>query len=115
MGDGPGLCVLTQSGGMMSNLREAAQAKGIPLGYAISTGNEAVVGVEDYLAYMLDNDAIKVITMFVEQIRKPQQFIKLAVQARQKGKTIVMLHPGKSAASREAAKSHTGHQDIIGA
>lgn len=108
LGDGPGLCVLTQSGGMMSNLREAAQAKGIPLGYAISTGNEAVVGVEDYLAYMLDNDAIKVITMFVEQIRKPQQFIKLAVQARQKGKTIVMLHPGKSAASREAAKSHTG-------
>lgn len=102
------LCVLTQSGGMMSSLRETSQARGIPLSYAISTGNEAAVGVEDYLAYLLDDALTRVVTMYVEHIRRPQLFLQLASKAREKGKFIVLLHPGKSEASKEAAQSHTG-------
>jgi acetate---CoA ligase (ADP-forming) len=102
------LCILAQSGGMMSNLREIAQARGISLTHAISTGNEAIAGVEDYLAYLVEDEPTKVIAMYVEHIRRPKLFLELSVQAREKGKTIVLLHPGKSEASREAAQSHTG-------
>jgi acetate---CoA ligase (ADP-forming) len=102
------LCILAQSGGMMSNLREIAQARGISLTHAISTGNEAIAGVEDYLAYLIDDKPTKVISMYVEHIRRPKLFLELAASARQKGKTIVLLHPGRSEASREAAQSHTG-------
>ena len=35
----------------------------------VSTGNEAVVGLEDFLAELIDDDATRVITLFVEQIR----------------------------------------------
>jgi acetate---CoA ligase (ADP-forming) len=102
------LCILAQSGGMMSNLREIAQARGISLTHAISTGNEAIAGVEDYLAYLLDDEPTKVIAMYVEHIRRPKTFLELAAKAREQGKTIVLLHPGRSEASREAAQSHTG-------
>ncbi|WP_462409760.1 acetate--CoA ligase family protein [Neobacillus sp. Marseille-QA0830] len=102
------LCVLTQSGGMMSNLRETAQARGISLSYAISTGNEAMVGVEDYLSFLVDDNQTKIIAMYMEQVRRPKLFLRLAAQARQRGKAIVLLHPGRSEASREAAQSHTG-------
>jgi acetate---CoA ligase (ADP-forming) len=102
------LCILAQSGGMMSNLREIAQARGISLTHAISTGNEAIAGIEDYLAYLLDDEPTKVIAMYVEHIRRPKLFLELAAHARQKRKTIVLLHPGRSEASREAAQSHTG-------
>jgi acetate---CoA ligase (ADP-forming) len=102
------LCILAQSGGMMSNLREIAQARGISLTHAISTGNEAIAGVEDYLSYLLEDEPTKVIAMYVEHIRRPKIFLELAAKTRQKGKTIILLHPGKSEASREAAQSHTG-------
>ncbi|MEH7253159.1 acetate--CoA ligase family protein [Neobacillus niacini] len=102
------LCILSQSGGMMSNLREIAQARGISLTHAISTGNEAIAGVEDYLAYLIEDESTKVITMYVEHIRRPKLFLDLSAKARKKGKTIVLLHPGRSEASREAAQSHTG-------
>jgi acetate---CoA ligase (ADP-forming) len=102
------LCILAQSGGMMSNLREIAQARGISLTHAISTGNEAIAGIEDYLAYLIEDEFTKVIAMYVEHIRRPKLFLDLSAKVRQKGKTIVLLHPGRSEASREAAKSHTG-------
>jgi acetate---CoA ligase (ADP-forming) len=102
------LCILAQSGGMMSNLREIAQARGISLTHAISTGNEAIAGIEDYLAYLIEDEPTKVIAMYVEHIRRPKLFLELSAKARQMGKTIVLLHPGRSEASREAAQSHTG-------
>src|SRR5262249_24245299 len=49
-----------------------------------------------------------VITVFAEQIRRPQRFLELAARAREAGKAIVLLHPGRSAAARAAAQSHTG-------
>ena len=47
-------------------------------------------------------------SVFVEQIRHPKRFLALAAEARRRGKPIVLMHPGRSARSREAAKSHTG-------
>ncbi|WP_408007973.1 CoA-binding protein [Pseudalkalibacillus sp. A8] len=104
----PGLGILTQSGGMMSSIRETSQARGIPLTYAISTGKEVVVGVEDYLDYLIEDQNTKSIAMYVEHIRRPQLFLSLAKKARKENKPIILLHPGKSNASREAAQSHTG-------
>jgi acyl-CoA synthetase (NDP forming) len=41
-------------------------------------------------------------------VRRPRLFLALARQAREAGKPIVLLMPGKSARAREAAQSHTG-------
>ena len=104
----PSLSIVAQSGGLSSILRTALIAKDVPVAFAVSTGNEAVLGLEDYLAFLLDDAMTRVITVFAEQIRRPQRFLRLAARAREAGKAIVLLHPGRSAAARAAAQSHTG-------
>ena len=50
-----------------------------------------------------------VIGLIVEQFRQPRRFLALARRARRSaGKTIVLLHPGRSAAARDSAATHTG-------
>lgn len=106
--DGPGIGVLAQSGAMAANLRDAFISRGLVVPCVCSTGNEASVTVEDVLADFLADAQIRVVAMYAEQIRRPQLFLRLARQAREAGKPIVLLMPGRSARARDAAASHTG-------
>ncbi len=103
-----GVGIVSQSGAMATVMHAALRPRGIAVSHAISTGNEAVNGIEDFLGYLIDQDAAGVITMIVEQIRDPRRFLALAARARAAGKPIVMLHPGRSAAARVSAQTHTG-------
>ncbi len=103
-----GVAVIAQSGAMTSNLRLALLAKGVPITCAISTGNEANLGVEDFLADCLDQSGNRGFALFIEQVRRPALFLELVRRARREGKPIVLLHPGRTASARETAKSHTG-------
>ena len=105
---GPGVCAIAQSGAMAGNIRMALASRGVPVAYTFSTGNEAVLAAEDIIAGLLDDDRVRLFAVFVEQIRHPKRFLDLAAQARQRNKPIVLMHPGRSVRSREAAKSHTG-------
>ena len=105
---GPGVAVIAQSGGLASVLRSALQAKGLTITFYVSTGNEAVLGREDYIGYVLDHPGTRVIVVFAEQIRDPERFLRCVAQARALGKPVVVLHPGRSDAARASAQSHTG-------
>lgn len=105
---GPGIGVVSQSGAMAVVVRGAFHGRERDVSYAISTGNEAANGIEDFLEFLLEDDNTKVICMIAEQLRDPQRFLALADRARAIGKPVVMLHPGKSGAAREAARTHTG-------
>jgi acetate---CoA ligase (ADP-forming) len=103
-----GVVVVAQSGGLAGVVRVALRAKGIPVTCWVSTGNEAVLGLEDYAGYLIEQKTTQVVACFAEQIRKPQRFLEVAARARALGKPIVLLHAGRSAAAQESAKSHTG-------
>lgn len=103
-----GVGIVAQSGGMMGNIRRALELKGVASSFSISTGNEAVLGVEDFLAYLLDGAASRVIALFIEQVRQPQRFLELVRQARTLRRPIVMMHPGRTERARRSALSHTG-------
>lgn len=105
---GPGVCAIAQSGAMAGNIRMALASRGVPVAYTFSTGNEAVLAAEDVIAGLLNDDQVQLFAVFVEQIRQPKRFLELAGAARASRKPIVLMHPGRSARSREAAKSHTG-------
>ncbi len=105
---GPALAVIAQSGGLATILRNALWARDLAISYTVSTGNEAVLGLEDYVEFLLDDPRTRVFMAFAEQIRQPQKFLAVAAQARTRGKAIALFHPGKSAAARASALSHTG-------
>ncbi len=100
--------IVSQSGAMAVVLGTTLMAKGLGITLSVSTGNEAASGVEDYVEYLLGDADTRVIGMIVEQFRKPARFLELAQRAHATGKTIVLLHPGKSSAARHSAATHTG-------
>ena len=104
----PIVALVAQSGAMMSAIRDAMWAHGIGLTHAISTGNEAVLGVEDFLADLIDDAATQVIVLFVEHIQSPLLFLELVARSRASNKPIVLFHSGRSHAARESASTHTG-------
>ncbi|CAI09345.1 Organic acid-CoA ligase (ADP forming) similar to feruloyl-CoA synthetase [Aromatoleum aromaticum EbN1] len=106
--DGQGIGIVAQSGAMAATIRDVLAGKGLPITYAISTGNEATLGAEDFLAHLIEDESTAVVGMYLEQIRRPRRFLELAAAARGAGKPVVLLVPGKSDRAREAAQSHTG-------
>ena len=108
LGNRPGVAIVSQSGAMAAVVRVALQARGIGLSYAVSTGNEAVLGAEDFLEEFLLDPHTRVVAMLMEQVREPARFLTLADRARTLGKAIVLEHLGRSAAGQAAAATHTG-------
>lgn len=108
LGSRDGIGIVSQSGAMAAVLSTTLMSRDLGLSFSISTGNEAASGAEDYVDYLIDNASTRVIAMIVEQFRKPRRFIDAALRAQDAGKTIVLLHPGKSSAARESAATHTG-------
>jgi acetate---CoA ligase (ADP-forming) len=104
----PSVGILAQSGAMASSLRNAFFQKEIGISHIVSTGNEATLGLEDFMAFLLDDGRADVIVIFAEHIRRPKAFLEAAARARRLGKPVVMLHPGRSARARASATTHTG-------
>src|SRR5207248_2604882 len=100
--------IVSQSGAMATVIRAALHPRELAISYSISSGNEAVNGVEDFLSFLIDDPSTNVLLLMVEQFRHPRRFLSLARRAHQVGKPIVLLHPGRSAAGRLSAKTHTG-------
>ena len=104
----PGAAILSQSGALAAVIAVNMRHHGIPLTYSVSTGNEAACGIEDFLEYLLEDDATRVFVLVVEQFRQPKRFLELARRARAANKFLVLLHPGRSSAARASAATHTG-------
>lgn len=104
----PAIGILSQSGAMMAVLNTTLTSRNLPLSYAVSTGNEAASHLEDYLEFLLDDSGTRVIAMIAEQFREPRRLLDAARRAREAGKLLVLLHPGRSAAARASAATHTG-------
>ncbi len=102
------VAIVAQSGGLGSHLQSGLNTRGVPVSCWISTGNEAGLGLADFIQYLLDDPVTQVIALYAEDIRRPQEFIDIAGEALRRGKPIVMMHPGRGAKAKEAARSHTG-------
>ena len=104
----PTIGIVAQSGAIAAIMRMAFLAKGLGLSHVISTGNEADLTVEDFLEVLIEDAGTQAVTMFVEQIRRPERFLELAQRARVMRKPILLMHPGRSQRARVSASSHTG-------
>ena len=103
-----GMALVGQSGGLLSHARRAAQARGTPISYLVSTGNEAGLDLVDFTQYFVDDAATQVIVVYAEQIRRPGDFLAACKRARAAGKSVVLLHGGRGARAQRAVQSHTG-------
>jgi acyl-CoA synthetase (NDP forming) len=100
--------LVSQSGGILGALLSRAGARGIGLSKLVSTSNEADLELSDFIEFLADDAATKVIALYVEAIRHPSRFREAVDKARQAGKPVVAFKIGRSEAGAKAAVSHTG-------
>lgn len=100
--------LIFQSGGSLGNWIKGATERGIGFTYAISSGNEVSLDLVDYLSFLVDDPDTKVITLMIEGIRRPAEFMEVAERALQKGKPILAVKLGRSEMGKRQAISHTG-------
>lgn len=100
--------LIVQSGALGSMLLEEAARGGIGLSHLISTGNEAVSGLAEFVEYLADDPQTKAIALYVEGFRQPERMLAAARKAHEAGKPIIIYKTGRSDAGRRTAAGHTG-------
>ena len=100
--------LIFQSGGSLGNWIKGATERGIGFSYAVSSGNEVSLDLVDYLSFLVDDPETKVITLMVEGIRRPNEFMAVAERALGNGKPILVVKLGRSEMGKRQAISHTG-------
>ena len=101
-----GVGVISQSGGFAMHILMSGIAMGAGFSKFVSVGNEADLHFEDFLGYLAQDDDTKVITGYIEGLRKGRDFMRLAKQTTKK-KPIVVVKVGRTEAGAKAARSHT--------
>ncbi|MGX6564716.1 acetate--CoA ligase family protein [Cupriavidus necator] len=100
--------VVSQSGGILGALLSRAAARGIGLSKLVSTSNEVDLDLADFIDYLADDEATRVIALYVESVRNPETFRRAALKAARAGKSVVAFKIGRSESGARAAVSHTG-------
>jgi len=103
-----GVAVVSQSGGILGSLLSRAAAQGTGLSLLGATGNEADIDVGDLMSFLAQDDATKVVALYLETVRHPDRFRKAAAELADAGKRLVVYKVGRSEAGAQAAASHTG-------
>ncbi|MBW2285222.1 MAG: CoA-binding protein, partial [Deltaproteobacteria bacterium] len=97
----------SQSGSFVTQLFNYLSTYGLGFSTAFSVGNEAVTDIVDCMEYLAACPHTKVITLYIEAIRRGRAFME-AARSIVPHKPIVALYVGGSEAGRRAGFSHTG-------
>src|SRR3989442_5348197 len=101
--------LVSQSGGFSHAIGEyLMQQRCVGLSYIVSCGNQAGLTVEDYIAFLVEDEDTAVVGAFVEGFKQPAKFRQAAARARDQRKPIVVLKVGRSENARQAMLAHTG-------
>ncbi|MEA3001872.1 MAG: hypothetical protein QOH81_660 [Sphingomonadales bacterium] len=100
--------LVTQSGATASSLLVRLKQAGIGCKLYASAGNEIDLGLVDYMSVMVQDPDIRIVLSFVEALRRPDDFLKVADLAAELGKPIVLIKVGRSEEGARRAAAHTG-------
>jgi acyl-CoA synthetase (NDP forming) len=101
------VAAIAQSGGIGFAFYDRGRPKELPFNYVVTTGNEASLQLFDLVDYILDRDETAAFLLFLEDIRNPQTFRRVAEKALRAGTPLIVTKIGKSTAGQRAAASHT--------
>ena len=99
--------VIAQSGGIGFALFNRGKAAGLGFSYVISTGNEADLGMAEFLDYMIEDPHTSAVMLFCEAVRNGPGFIKALEKAHRLKKPVIAIKVGRTDAGTRAAASHT--------
>jgi acyl-CoA synthetase (NDP forming) len=102
-----GVSFVSQSGGLLNSVAELATNRGIGINYMISSGNEAVLEMADYIDFLAEDEATRVIACIMEGAKTGRRF-RTAIERATRRKPLVVLKLGRSEFGQRATLAHTG-------
>ena len=100
-----GAAIITQSSNIAINL--TMQARGLPLSYVMTAGNQAQTGLSEIALGLIEDDRVSCLGLHIEGVDDPAAFERLALRARSLAKPIIAIKIGKSEQARSGTISHT--------
>jgi acyl-CoA synthetase (NDP forming) len=82
--------------------------RGIGFNLLVSSGQEVVTTMDEYMGYALDLDGTRVIALLLETVRDPDAFRAQLARAASQGVAVLALKAGRSAASQAMVTAHSG-------
>ena len=98
---------ISQSGNIALAFSMDAHALGLDIGKSVSSGNGTVLEVTDFLEYLGQDQAIKVIGVYLEGVKDGRRFFTTLRQVAAR-KPVVLWKGGRSEDGGRAIASHTG-------
>ncbi len=100
-----GVAIIAQSSNIALNL--TMQARGLPIAYLMTAGNQAQTGLSAIGSALLDDNRVTAIGLHIEGLDDLAAFEAFARKANALGKPVVALKVGRSEAAQAATVSHT--------
>jgi acyl-CoA synthetase (NDP forming) len=100
-----GAAIISQSGAFLYGITNVEQ--GFPLGYAISTGNQAIIDIADCIESVIADDRVRAIGLYLEGLDDGRALGAACWHALEKGIPIIAMKGGDTAAAETVAISHT--------
>jgi len=101
-----GVALICQSGTIALNL--LFNDRSLPLGCVLTVGNQTRLAAEDLIEHLCADERVTAIGLYLEGLRDAARFAQAAAHARVAGKPIALIKAGRTAASSEAVRTHTG-------
>jgi len=102
-----GISIFSHSGALFDAMAGRLHSLGAGLSLFASAGNEADFSVLDYMDYAIGHTPTRVIALLIDSLDDGPRFRRLALQAHQAGKFVVVLKIGGSEAGARAAIAHS--------
>jgi acyl-CoA synthetase (NDP forming) len=100
------VALISHSGSGMSGIIDCEER--LRVNFAVSTGNELSVAMDEYLDFVLDLPETSVVGLFIETARNPGGFRAALSKAAQRRIPVVALKVGRTETSARLAVSHSG-------
>jgi len=101
------ITIVSQSGTIAAQTAWHTNEMGVKVGKSISVGNERNIDMVDLMGYFKDDPQTEVIGLYIEEIKRGKEFIRLAKEITPK-KPIVAIYAGGTNAAARSIMSHTG-------
>jgi acetyl-CoA synthetase len=101
-----GVALICQSGTIALNL--LFNDRSLPIGYALTVGNQTRVAVEDMIELLAAEERVSAFGIYIEGIKNTAAFARAVAMARAAGKPVALVKAGRTEAAARTARSHTG-------
>jgi acyl-CoA synthetase (NDP forming) len=102
------IAIVSQSGAIAGALAGSLHRNGLGCSYLVSVGNETVFDALDALAWLVEQDDVRVVALYIEGLDHAERILSISKRAHSLGKRIVLLKAGRSEIGQSTTASHTG-------